>query len=193
MNTTQKTPISQTAETITRLLAELENPDFGDDTELLGAVYQDMSRLIPILHRIGGSIVKHSDNVMKAAREANRVALNAAFQRVLHGIPGEIRDIRRAIDAAQDRYDAKYKALKSEGLTDTEIAAIIAPPTDQERQEAEAKIAALEAESRKLSDFQKSGPKFAYELLRDTALEYLIAGDDTQPEHGNIDKIQDAA
>lgn len=172
-----KTPISQTAETITRLLAELENPDFGDDTELLGAVYQNMSRLIPILHRTGGAITKHCDNVMKAAREANKVALGLAFQRALHGIPGEIRTIQRGIDEAKNRYETKYKALKGEGLTDTEIAAIIQPPTDEERQEAAAKIAALEAEDRKLSAFQKSGPKFDYSHLVGTQLEYLIQGE----------------
>lgn len=171
---TTKTPISQTAETITRLLAELESPDYGEDTELLGAVYQNMSRLVAILHRTGGAITKHCGNVMSAAREANKVALGLAFQRVLHGIPDEIRTIQYAIDAAESRYSAKCKALRGEGLTDAQIAAIVQAPTDQERQEAAAKIAALEAEDRKLSAFQKSGPRFNYELLRDTALEYLI-------------------
>lgn len=168
-----KKTLSEIREAIARFTSELCNKEYSPDVELMRATIADLDSLIGTIKVTQKGLYDHITHRFDKAYSDTKHLTAAIIQRKLHGVPDDIHAIKTELARRESEYEGKYEVLKSQGLSSREIAFILPPVTDENRAEAAAKIAALEAELEAYRAFEASYPDPDYRLLAETAVTHL--------------------
>jgi hypothetical protein len=169
----QKKTLSEIREAIVRFTSELCNKEYSPDIELMRATIADLDSLIGTIKVTQKGLQDNIARRFDKAYSDTRHVTAAIIQRKLHGVPDDIHAIKADLACRERAYESKSEVLKSQGLSGREIAFILPEVTDQDRAEAAARIAALEAELEAYRAFDASYPDPDYHLLSETGVAHL--------------------